>query len=122
MKKIIVLAAFVLSGLSTYAIDEDKNRINEDFNSIEIVVDQGEVEKSIYFSFSDSQEMKSFDINPYMDSIILDKVGEEFCTADLEVTVRIGIGSSWVQFKVTVKDVPCDEIVAKAKEIAAGLK
>ena len=48
MKKIIVLAAFVLSGLSTYAIDEDKNRINEDFNSIEIVVDQGEVEKSIY--------------------------------------------------------------------------
>lgn len=125
MKKIVIVLLAVLSGFSTYAFEKSSPQ-KSDSNSIKIEfardgIFNGEVEKSIYFAFSNTEEMKSFDINPYLNNLTFDDINEEFCTGDLRVTVRVGFGQNFIEFQVTIKDVPCEDIIAKAKEYKEAL-
>ena len=121
MKRIVALVVLVLSGFSTFAF-ENSDSNDKNINLIQIEIKQGQTEKVVYFAFSDSEEMKNFEIDSYLNKLMPNQLGEDFCTAEMTVTVRIGFNSSWVEFKVTIKDVPCDEVVARAKAIAAELK
>lgn len=120
MKKLVAVLVLVLSGFSTYAFEE-KAYINDELNSIKIQVENGDEEKSLHFVFSSKEEMKNFDINPFLNDLRIGDSSDEFCTAELKVTVRIGFAGSFVEFQVTIKDVACEDIIAKAKEIRDGL-
>lgn len=120
MKKVIVLVVLVFSSLTTYATGNNPT-LKSDLNSIEISVQHDEIEKSVYFSFSNSEEMRNFNIDPFLSNLMFNNLKEDFCTAELKVTVRIGFAGSFVEFQVRIKDVPCEDIIKKAKEIRDGL-
>ncbi len=120
MKNLVAVLVLVLSGFSTYAFEE-KAYTNDELNSIKIQVENGDEEKSLHFVFSSKEEMKNFDISPYLNNLVPAQSNEDFCTADLTVTVRIGGVIGFVQFEVKLKDIPCEDIIAKAKEFRDAL-
>ncbi|MCH8535868.1 MAG: hypothetical protein LAT51_12415 [Flavobacteriaceae bacterium] len=105
MKNLFLALAFILTCSFVFAND------NEYFNA-EITINENIQNGGSNYTliFKNIEDFNAFDANQLQFDCF-------FCTTDISLTVSVGAGKTYASVTITAKDVPCDEVGSKIKDL-----